>query len=382
MKPRTWAAIGLLLLVAAFGSWGQHAEATLDNPGAALTSFSLLVDLADMPTEWWSAVDTSDGTKGRVYKEDGTTRLAVDWIDFDDIAETGWIRTLYSGSLATSGTQGLQIQPPEAVNASVADNDTYGADNAYASHWVAYWPLDGGSAADRTVNAHDLTNNGATTGGTGKVGEAYDFEETESDYLSIADGLGLIATVTVIAWGNPETNTGNDKYAIVIDEAGTANHWLIGGGIETSDQTPFAVTKSTTAQSVAGTTTLWGTGAFQHLHMRLTSSLIEVILDRDTANKGTSSHSINPDDPLQTQVGRNVGGGGRYWDGLLDDIQVHDTNLTDAWVDHDHKQADDQLDFWNHAGTWTWDSGAAGAAVGVNLIEGEKFTGKLGGLVQ
>ena len=41
-----------------------------------------------MPASFWSEVDTADGTKGRVTDE-SNSELAVDWIGFDNSAETG-----------------------------------------------------------------------------------------------------------------------------------------------------------------------------------------------------------------------------------------------------------------------------------------------------
>src|SRR6056297_1214654 len=131
----------------------DHALATVTNPTSALTDFTLIVDLSTMPASWWSAVSTSDGTRGRVYKGDGTTRLACDWIDFDDTAETGLLRVLWSGTLASTGTQELWIEPPVSGNDAVAADNTYGSDNAYDDDWEGYWPDGGGS--DRTENNND-----------------------------------------------------------------------------------------------------------------------------------------------------------------------------------------------------------------------------------
>src|SRR6056297_1287987 len=147
----------------------DHALATVTNPTSALTDFTLIVDLSTMPASWWSAVSTSDGTRGRVYKGDGTTRLACDWIDFDDTAETGLLRVLWSGTLASSGTQQLWIEPPVSGNATVAADNTYGSDNAYKSSIEAYYPLQS-DGNDRTSNGHDLTEYNSPTYVSGACG--------------------------------------------------------------------------------------------------------------------------------------------------------------------------------------------------------------------
>src|SRR6056297_96504 len=95
---------------------GDYATATVTNPSSALTDFTLIIDLSTLPQDWWDAVTSSDGTKGRASKGDGTTELACDWIDFDDTAETGLLRVLWSGTLASTGTQEVRIYPPLSGN--------------------------------------------------------------------------------------------------------------------------------------------------------------------------------------------------------------------------------------------------------------------------
>lgn len=109
--------------------------ATLVNPSSSLTDFALVVDLSRMSAAWWAAVDTTDGTKGRAAKDSGPTELACDWLDFDSVNETGWLRVKWSGTLASSGTQTLRVYPPQAANASVSASDTYGSNNAYNANY-------------------------------------------------------------------------------------------------------------------------------------------------------------------------------------------------------------------------------------------------------
>ena len=69
----------------------MYSKNTIPNPTSALTNFSVMIDLANMGADWWTANGTeADGTKGRAAKDDGT-ELATDWIDFDHAAETGWV---------------------------------------------------------------------------------------------------------------------------------------------------------------------------------------------------------------------------------------------------------------------------------------------------
>lgn len=128
--------------------------ATITNPSATLTDFPILVDLSNMSAEWWAAVDTTDGTKGRAAKDDGT-ELPCDWIDFDQGAKTGYLRVKWSGIMSDTGTQVLRVYPPTSTNLSVAANAVYGSDNVYDSSTEFYVPIVGSTYLDRTVNGID-----------------------------------------------------------------------------------------------------------------------------------------------------------------------------------------------------------------------------------
>src|SRR5690606_5987295 len=119
-----------------------YALLEVSNPSSALTDFSLLVDLSLLPQGWWDAVDTSDPTKGRAAKDAGEVELPCDWIAFDADTQTGWLRVLWTGTLASTGEQLLRVYPPVEANASVAAGETYGQYAAYDEDWAAYWPCE------------------------------------------------------------------------------------------------------------------------------------------------------------------------------------------------------------------------------------------------
>ena len=109
--------------------------------GALLTDWTSYVDISNMPAEWKALVDTSDGTKGRVFLDDGTTRLAVDPMFFDGVAVTGHFRFLiptFSGVVPTT----IRFYPPVAGNDTVAEDDPYGSDFARDPDWKLHLELD------------------------------------------------------------------------------------------------------------------------------------------------------------------------------------------------------------------------------------------------
>ena len=327
--------------------------ATLVNPGSSLTDFTLIVDLSRMSAAWWTAVDTSDGTKGRAAKDSGPTELACDWIDFDSVNETGLLRVKWSGTLASSGTQTLRVYPPQAANASVAASATYGSDNAYDSDWTVYWPMEAGSGTtetDRTSNGFDGTLTGTPTSPwvSGKVGGALDLTGDFSAVMSTALDSGLLpgtGPFTVICWGQKPTN--GDAY------------WGISNGL-------FSLYTISSGN-------LRLDGISSNLETTLASGTSHIAVVRDASGRAIyiNGSSVATDAQTGEDASSNgyfVGGaisisGQRSMEnGWVDDLQFHLTDRSSAWIEHEYEQTNDQATFW---GTWTNVPVAAGISIPV-----------------
>ena len=328
--------------------------ATLVNPGSSLTDFTLIVDLSRMSAAWWAAVDTSDGTKGRAAKDSGPTELACDWIDFDDSAETGLLRVKWSGTLASSGTQTLRIYPPQAANASVAANATYGSDNAYDSDWAAYWPLH--DANDRTANGYDLTAQGGVTAGgvSGKLDAATDFDGTDDGFW-IVDTEIVTNPGTVMAWANPDVNSVNYAVWWAQTSVGTGTRrvllsFTLYRGRETGTSTGEAINFTTVPTST------WSMSTFQ----MASSTSRYTWFDKNKSSQNTTDPSIaNPTDDLG--IGKSTTNDAPF-NGSIQHVQVHSVSRADDWIEYEYDQTNDQATFW---GTWTNVPVAAGISIPV-----------------
>jgi hypothetical protein len=315
----------------------NYATATLVNPTAALTDFTLLVDLSRMPLEWWAAVDTTDGTRGRAAKGDGT-ELAVDWIDFDSVNETGWARVKWSGTLATTGSQVLRVYPPKAANAAVAAGDTYGRHAAYDGSWVGYWPLSS-DASDRTSNGYDLTpQNGLSVGGaSGKGPGATAFDEAASEYLSRAHLTELDAGfVTAMVWADfqPVSHIWNQalgQWDFRIQRRGAS-------GVVRMIQ-PGESANATYA------------GGLKH-YAGSFNNATDLKMYLNAADQGAPSVVPGAWTPgtQDVWVGRAHNTVGNYFTGVIGEAQYHSVVRPPAWVAQEFEQSDDQATFW---GTWT-----------------------------
>ncbi|MCA9289386.1 MAG: hypothetical protein KDA05_12410, partial [Phycisphaerales bacterium] len=327
------------------------AIATITNPGSALTDFSLMVDLSRMPASWWSAVDTTDGTRGRAATGAGV-ELACDWLDFNDSAETGWLRVKWSGTLAASGTQQLRIYPPSAGNSAVAAGDTYGRHNAYDASWAGYYPEGGAVSVDRTANAHNLTINTAYSGTTGPVGAATIHPGTTGYYAySNNSGLYNLPTTydfTVLLWASPDV-AAVDKAAFAFegtdDVVFCPNDTALGsGGVRVFWRDLGGNIINENGSSVAG--------SWHHYGLRSQASNDHGVF-RDGAEVLTSAATGSAGPFSGFHLGAFVVNSQNF-DGNIQEVQVHADARSDDWVAQEYDQTSDQAAFW---GTWAWDPG-------------------------
>ncbi len=323
----------------------DHASQSV-TAGGDLTDFSLLVDLSTMPSEWWTAVDTTDGTRGRVFKED-LTALAVDWIDFNDTAETGWARVKWSGTLSSSVANSIRIYPPVLANVSVAVGDTFGAYGAYDSNWLAYWANAG--TVDRTGNQIDGIAQGSPTigGATGKVGKGTDFNGSTQYIDAIASGTDVLvglSAFSVYGWGELDALTadgrmlsrwGATQFALWMDTGGSGDGWA------------FRVLGSTGDISI-GENNSDATTSFQHIRGVYDGSGSEIFVDASSTATGAAVGTVDADTASPTQIGKLLSG---FFDGVLNEIQMHSVARSDNWGTEEYSQSNNNVTYW---GTWTW----------------------------
>lgn len=319
--------------------------ATATAPGSNQTDFTLLVDLSLMSSAWWAAVDTSDPTKGRAAKDD-ETELAVDWVDFDDTAETGWARILWSGTLASAGSDVLRIYPPVSGNASVAAGDTYGQYNAYNSGWAGYWPL--GDLNNRCAATGHLTAyNSPTSGIAGKVGEAYRLDDASSQYL-MNETEGPFLTdfpATIMCWARH--NDFGATQPTPFCSGGNASEGYIRLRYNSGFK-PQASMSGGTFEDSGGSLSV---DTWYHLCARLTSSEIEAFVD-SVGSGSPTSHSTTWKNNSASVVGarRTNTVMAHYMSGDVQECQMHGVERGDDWIAHEYNQSNDQSSFW---GSWS-----------------------------
>ena len=188
--------------------------------------------------------------------------------------------------------------------------------------------------ADSSGNSHTLSNDGAVSGATGKIGDGYDFEASENDYMNINDHADwdFSGAFTLEAWANPETTSADAhilwRYSSVDGGIGyflgiqnSPNCWeltvFIGGS--------YIQTRSNAAPS----------GGMQHIAATRDSSgntaiYIDGVAQTDT---DTLSGAISDAHPLYIGRQDNIT---KDFDGILDEIRIRASDLSAAWLKFQH----------------------------------------------
>ena len=140
-------------------------KAIYQAPAGDITGFTAIVNSENFSTDFWTDVNSSDGTRARFAKDTTPTEIAFDFIDFDDTGETGLARVYIGNSFAadSAATRTIRAYAPNTRNTAYSSSDTYGSDNAYDSDWLAYYPA--GGITDRTSNGNDGTGAGRVVPG-------------------------------------------------------------------------------------------------------------------------------------------------------------------------------------------------------------------------
>ena len=317
---------------------GTYAKATVTNPSSSLTDFTLIVDLSDMPSSWWSDVDTADGTKGRAAKDDGVTELACDWIDFDNVAETGLVRIKWSGTLSSVGTQIVRIYPPRAANASYASTDTYGSDNAYKSAIERYYPLNS-DPNDRTSNSGNLTENGSPTYSDNMVQLNGSSQWLDTSTLPISS-----QPISILVYADV-SSTAAIEYIVGQYNSGSSSQWLSLGlrspGLRAWDRN---------SGTIAETLTSYHDNAKHHFALTESSTLLELFADGSFVTSTSDTILSYPFDNLT--VGRTGDSSpSNYFNGGVSHIMILSEVVSSAFIDQEHSMVSNNSTFW---GTWSY----------------------------
>jgi hypothetical protein len=198
------------------------------------TNFVTLVDLADMPAEFWSAVDA---TGGYIRVEQGGNVIPFDLVSIDTGTDTG--RLFFKADLATLTDNEFEIvvDDSQTLLSATATNGR----NAVWSDYEAVYVFD--TADDRTGNGHSIT----LVGTTSISGGVLNLPSGSSDY-AYANTLPKFTDWTMGVSCTPSTVTGIDTVLAYTDGSdadargslvrNSSSNWEIWNSTDNDDNLP------------------------------------------------------------------------------------------------------------------------------------------------
>jgi hypothetical protein len=329
----------------------NYLKATVSNPTTSLTDFPLLISIDSTYTDYWTAVDTTDGTRARFAKDSGAVEVPFDVLYFDDIAELAVFRVKWSGTLSNVGVQELRAYPPTTSSTPYAVTDPFGGHNAYRSEIKAFYPL------TEDIQNRTSTSIVSTAGDLGPVIEAAAGGNIAEDYGQI---------------GNFDTNFRgrvNTDYVPTVDTDLTVMAYVKPVAIRASVFQPIIGTSSNSVPLVlgwVGTEPVFRVGANaqsstsvvdgqEHfLAGRLNLTTDEQILYVDGVQEGSFVQTGGLDTSGNTlQIGGD-NNGLNYFDAIGGQVFYIEADLGVDWVKTEYDQASNNATFW---GTWAWQGG-------------------------
>lgn len=246
----------------------------------------------------------------------------------------------------------LRIYPPQTANTSYARTDTYGSDNAYASHWVSYYTLDEavnnlpGGYKDRTANARNATGvSMSIPASAGKIDNAQNFDGV-ADYIKYDGYTTDFTQGTILTWASTSASgIGTVAEVSPVPEGGTNRILFYYNGTQLNgfidDANVASKNTAITASTLANLGFTWNT----------TTDGYELFVNSIAQGADTGVDKNLSTVTRNTTIGSYNFRSNYFLTGYEDEFQLHSIALSQAWISEEYSQTNNNATFW---GTWIW----------------------------
>ncbi|MCA1807646.1 MAG: DUF2341 domain-containing protein, partial [Actinobacteria bacterium] len=308
------------------------------------------VDLSDFGSQFFNNV-RSDGGDIRITTGDGTTELARELVSIDTASSTGELHFKANEIDAEADTD-FYIYYGNTAAVDYALSDTYGSQNVWSDGYAGVWHLSEGSgdARDSTANNSNGTNNGATQGATGQVGDGYEFDGTD-DYVKITENfVSSPSELTISAWFKNET--GGDNFEAVLHKGsantvGSSDYWI---GVSSGDNLTATIGANAGPGWDAGeTNTLANIGQWYYMTASWDGSVVDVYLDGQFDKQYSLSSYGNLD--TDTRFGASADGTNYEFGGTASEIRIYNKSISGNEIETTYNNQNSPSTFYTISGS-------------------------------
>jgi len=306
------------------------------------TDFPVYINLADMPSSFWSVVANGGGDI-RCFKSDGTTELARDVVSCVTGTNIGEIHVKYTGTLSSSGPTLIQIHA-DGTSSEPSFSSTYGRNAVWTDYDIVLHMQSG--VLDSTGNGHaETSSSGVTTGATGKISNGSSYSGSSSYSFVNGTFTGSSSARTLSCWVKSDVTTGN-RFAL--SYGNDASLQMFGMFSNGSPRWYFTANASDQDSGVN-----ISTSAFQKLTFKYTGTTqigyVDGVAKTSAAtslNTGTGNFTIG-NYPAQTGV---------PLDGTIDEIRLRKSAVSDDWETTEYNNQNSPSTFYSVAAQTTVNS--------------------------
>jgi len=201
---------------------------------------------------------------------------------------------------------------------------------ALTDNLVSYWDLNetDGARFDSTIRDNDLTDNNSVLYGAGILGNAGDFEATDTEFLSIVAGdqtdLAISSDFSISLWAKFESlpTAGNAEFLVARKDL-----YMLGAVYNTAGTYKFILNIDGTSKLIEWVPNL---GTWYHIVEIYDASAgtIDVYVDDTPLTQQTGLPNSIPTTDATFYIGSDGYGTGYTMDGLIDEVGVWDRILT------------------------------------------------------
>ncbi len=326
-------------------SWAYRLPVTIQSSqiDANLTNFPVYVDLANLPSGFFTNVK-SDGGDIRVTESDGVTEVPREVVSISTGSSNGELH-FRATSVSSSTNSTYYIYYGNSAATGHASTSTYGARNVWSNGYVVVNHM-GDLTTSSTLNSTG-TINGAKTSANNPLGvttgKVYGAQDISADSVQHAGAvLQNENQYSVSMWFNPDALTGGNadeqnfgRSLYGISAAGSPYQWLRVGGTANPTNLTLCAYDAGTACNVSSGAGLV-TGSWHHVSINAVKSGATTLRVNGTERlsfTNTGSGNISANFTIaDLRPARAIN-----FDGRIDEVRVANATRTDAWRDAEYR---------------------------------------------
>ena len=325
---------------AIFGNWSRRAELTIDNTKVSgssdLTDFPVLLTEDCLPSDIFTYAKSDGGDIRFSSDTSGTAELAREITYFSSPSAEIWVKV---PTLSYNTDTKIYVWYGNSSASDHHADSTYGAKNVWHSNFKAVWHMQETSSTryGSTSNDNDLSDNNTVTNANGKITKGADFEENNTEYLSISNsnqtGLNFgTGAFTLGGWFKKETGTHSDGMLIWKRNSGggDAGYQFFFGGSSTNYDVWIYCGNGSNAEFTTTDTHTFNNTNWNHIFVTRDASGKILFVVNGVEEDPNKTITYNLDNSYDFKLGEQVPSS--TYDGMMDEIRLLNTDLSSDWL--------------------------------------------------